>query len=78
MTVITVTWDGASQTVRTSPTPPRVEGRHAFVALLTFLVRDPDRPPLLDRENLHSAVPAFCWWCRADTDDGTPCRGYPG
>lgn len=78
-TPVTVTWGGRSATASSFPHPPvRVEGRHAWTAALMFDLADPDRAALLaDHENLRS-VTVFCWWCRASTNDGTPCPGQPG
>lgn len=71
-------WGDRPVSVPADPDPPRVEGRHAFTIAALFEVRDPGRTPLLDAENLRALPPAFCWWCRAAADDGTPCPGHPG
>lgn len=77
-TPVTVEWGGRSATVSSFPHPPvQVEGRHAWTAALMFDLADPDRALILDAENLRS-VTVFCRWCRASTDDGTPCLGHPG
>jgi hypothetical protein len=70
-------WGGAPASIGTDPNPPRVDGQHAFVVALTFLVKHPDRPLILDRENAHYISRTACWWCRATSDDGTPCLGLP-
>ena len=78
-TTMPITWGGAPASVSTDPNPPRVDGQHAFVVTALFQVKRPGQADLLlDRENLYATVPPFCWWCRASTDDGTPCPGQPG
>lgn len=60
------------------PRPPFVEGKHAFVVAVAFLVRDPAGEILLDAENAYYVTSVSCRWCRATEDDGTPCPGRPG
>jgi hypothetical protein len=75
-TPVTVEWGGRSTTVSSNPEPQARPGRHAWTAILVFDLTDPDRALILDSENLRSVV-VTCWWCRASTDDGTPCPGVP-
>lgn len=77
MSAVEGTWGGARLTLSETQAPTWTPGKHSFVLVATFHVRDPAGSLLLDHENLHHVALPRCWWCRATEDDGTPCSGLP-